>query len=100
MADDLSRARGAWAGPIDALLSFLGLERGLSANTLAAYRRDLDQAAAFLARRGAADWGAVTGDHAAAWLQFLAAANTCKSKSFRISEPYAIHESCYASTAQ
>jgi integrase/recombinase XerD len=73
MADDLSRARGGWAGPIDALLSFLGLERGLSANTLAAYRRDLDQAAAFLARHGAADWGVVTGDHAAAWLQYLAA---------------------------
>ena len=73
MADDLSRARGGWAGPIDALLSFLGLERGLSTNTLAAYRRDLDQAAAFLARKGAADWGAVTGEQAAAWLQFLAA---------------------------
>ena len=73
MADDLSRARGGWAGPIDSLLSFLGLERGLSGHTLAAYRRDLDQAAAFLARRGASDWGAVTGEQAAAWLQFLAA---------------------------
>jgi integrase/recombinase XerD len=38
----------------DAYLAHLAVERGLSANTLAAYRRDLDRYADFLASRGVA----------------------------------------------
>jgi integrase/recombinase XerD len=40
---------------------------------VAAYRRDLDQAAAFFARAGVADWRALDADEAAAWLHHLAA---------------------------
>ena len=54
---------------VDAFLAHLGVERGLSANTLAGYRRDLDRYLAFLASRGVGDPAAVTpalvGDFAA-----------------------------------
>jgi integrase/recombinase XerD len=71
MRDDHSRAPDAFAGDIEALLSFMSLERGLSKNTIASYRRDLDQAATFLARQGAADWSRVAADQAAAWVHSL-----------------------------
>ncbi|MEO6245164.1 MAG: site-specific tyrosine recombinase XerD [Opitutaceae bacterium] len=73
MRVDHSRAPAAFAGDIEAFLAFNSLERGLSANTLAAYRRDLDQAAAFLARHGAAGWRHLTSAQAAAWVQSLSA---------------------------
>lgn len=74
MRDDHSRAPAAFAGDIEAFLSFLSLERGLAKNTLASYRRDLDQAAKFLARQEVADWRTVTADEAAAWVHSLSAA--------------------------
>jgi len=40
------------SGPIDALLEMLAAERGASANTLEAYRRDLDDFAGFCERSG------------------------------------------------
>ncbi len=43
---------GPLAGSLDAYLAHLTVERGLSTNTLAAYRRDLDRYLAFLAERG------------------------------------------------
>lgn len=58
----------------DAFLAFIDLERGLARNTLAAYRRDLDQAARYFARQGVSDWAAVTPAQAAAWIQGLSAA--------------------------
>jgi integrase/recombinase XerD len=70
-SDDASRAPGAFSGDIEALLGYLGLERGLSKNTLLGYRRDLDQCAVFLARRGAADWRTVTGAQAGEWIHAL-----------------------------
>jgi integrase/recombinase XerD len=70
---DESRAPRAFAGGIQDFLNTLALERGLSPNTRLAYRRDLDQAAAFFARRGAADWNAVDGAAAAAWIHALSA---------------------------
>lgn len=70
---DESCAPRAFAGGIQDFLNTLALERGLSVNTRLAYRRDLDQAAAFFARRGAADWNAVDGDAAAAWIHALSA---------------------------
>ena len=71
MRVDHSRAAPAFAEDIDAFLAYQGLERARSAHTLAAYGRDLDQAAAFLAQRGVADWRAVTRDDATAWIHAL-----------------------------
>ncbi len=69
--DALSKAPPAFAGEIDAFISFLDLERGLSPHTRENYQRDLDQGAAFLAKRGASGWAAVRGEQAAAWIQSL-----------------------------
>src|SRR5665213_1887828 len=66
-----SKAPPAFATDIDAFIAFLDLERGLSPHTRSGYQSDLDQGAAFLARRAAADWRRVTGAQAAAWLQAL-----------------------------
>ena len=76
MRVDPSRAPATFANDIEAFLGFISLERGLSANTVAGYRRDLDQAAHFFAKLGtAADWRAVTPAQAAAWVQSLTGAN-------------------------
>ena len=45
MRVDHSQAPGAFANDIEAFLGFISLERGLAKNTVAAYTRDLDQAA-------------------------------------------------------
>jgi integrase/recombinase XerD len=66
-----SRAPARWAEDIDGFMAFLALERGLSANTRAAYQRDLDQAAAFFAKSGRGDWTAVSHDDATAWLRSI-----------------------------
>jgi integrase/recombinase XerD len=71
MRVDHSRAPAAFANDIEAFLGFMSLERGLSKNTIASYRRDLDQAAQFLARRGVADWRTVASEHAASWVHSL-----------------------------
>ncbi len=66
-----SAAPPAVAGDIDAVIAVIELERGLSRHTRDAYQRDLDQAAAWLARRGAADWRGTTSAQAAGWIQAL-----------------------------
>ena len=66
-----SRAPAAFADAIENFLAFVALERGLSANTVAAYRRDLDQAAEFFQRHGVADWRALDAERAAAWIRHL-----------------------------
>jgi integrase/recombinase XerD len=71
VANDSSRAPAAFANDVESYLSYIALERGLSRNSIAAYRRDLDQAAAFFAHRGVADWGAVTPAAASEWVQSL-----------------------------
>ncbi|WP_062529460.1 site-specific tyrosine recombinase XerD [Demequina rhizosphaerae] len=53
----------------DAYLAHVAVERGLSPNTVAAYRRDLDRYAAFLAARGLADLKDVTREDVAAFAQ-------------------------------
>lgn len=68
-----SRAPSAFAGPIQDFLNTLALERSLSPNTEKAYGGDLDQCAAFLARQRVADWSAVRGEQAAAWVHSLSA---------------------------
>lgn len=72
MRVDHSQAPEPFADDIEAFLSFMSLERGLSKNTIAGYRRDLDQAGKFLANAGAANWRSVTGEQAAAWIHSLA----------------------------
>jgi integrase/recombinase XerD len=67
-----SKAPPAFATDIDAFIAFLDLERGLSPHTRENYQRDLDQGAAFLARRGAAGWRGVTPAQAGEWLRSLA----------------------------
>jgi len=69
--DDFSQAPAGFANDIEAYLGFISLERGLSKNTVAAYRRDLDQAAHGFASRGARDWRGVTPAAAAEWIQSL-----------------------------
>lgn len=75
MRSDHSRAPASFAADTESFLAYLGLERGLSANTLAAYRRDLDQAADFLHGRGAIGWLAVTPALASEWIGSLGAAD-------------------------
>jgi len=74
MQDDHSRAPADFASDIEAFLSFITLERGLAQNTIASYRRDLDQAASFMARHGSAGWRAVNAEQAAAWVHSLSGA--------------------------
>jgi integrase/recombinase XerD len=67
----LSQAPGGFADGIDQFLNYIELERNLSANTVAAYRRDLDQAAVFLVGRGATDWRGLTAAQAGEWVHSL-----------------------------
>ncbi len=68
---DASRAPAAFVSDLEAFLGFLDLERGLSARTKQSYRSDLDQCAAFLAKRGVQGWATVTGEDAGAWIRSL-----------------------------
>lgn len=61
-----------WA--IEEYLASLRSERGLSPNTVAAYRRDLGQYAAFLAERGLGSVAEVTAEEVGGFLTALAAA--------------------------
>lgn len=68
-----SKAPESYVEEIEAFLAYMGLERGLSKNTIAAYARDLAQAAAFFAKAGGASWRAVSPAQAASWLHALSA---------------------------
>ena len=70
-ADDQSHAPASFVDEIEGYLGFISLERGLSKNTVLGYRRDLDQAATFLAKRGVINWRSVQGDEVAAWIHSL-----------------------------
>jgi integrase/recombinase XerD len=67
----MSEAAPAIAVMVDRYLRHLAIERGLAANTLAAYRRDLDGYAAFLAERGVATPEGVEPAHVAAYARHL-----------------------------
>jgi integrase/recombinase XerD len=74
-----SEAPEGFVEEIESYLGFVALERGLSANTIAAYRRDLDQAAGFFSRHGAGGWRTVPRETAVEWLQSLNANYTVAS---------------------
>jgi integrase/recombinase XerD len=74
MRVDHSQAPAAFANDLEGFLSFIQLERGLSKNTVAAYRRDLDQAAKYFSKHGAANWAALTPAQAGAWVHSLSSA--------------------------
>ncbi len=75
MRVDHSRAPGKFAHEIEEYLALIGLERGLSPHTLAAYRRDLDQAAQFFSGRGVTDWRSLAPAQAGEWIHSLSGAN-------------------------
>jgi integrase/recombinase XerD len=72
--DILSKAPAAFAEFIQSFLNTLAIERNLSSHTEEAYCNDLDQCAAFMAKQGARDWSAVSGEQAAAWIRSLSGA--------------------------
>lgn len=70
--DDSSRAPEGFAGDVNEFIAFLELERGLSRHTCAAYQRDLDQCARWLAdTRSRGGWADVGGDDLAGWVHAL-----------------------------
>src|SRR6187402_612045 len=52
---------------VNRYLRHAAIERGLSANTLSAYERDLGEYSAFLARAGITEVGAITREHVTAF---------------------------------
>jgi integrase/recombinase XerD len=80
-ANVLNAFRGKWysinevaqqlAAKIEEFLDHLTVERGLSRNTLAAYRADLEGHAGFLLREKLSDWGEVTESHIIRYLSTL-----------------------------
>ena len=56
---------------VELFLQHLAEERGLSVNTTAAYRTDLEQFGTFVRERDLADWSAVTHDDLLAFMLFL-----------------------------
>lgn len=66
-----SRASDGFADDIEGFLSFIDLERGLSVRTQESYASDLDQCAAFLAKKGESSWAKVNGESVAKWVHAL-----------------------------
>lgn len=56
---------------VEQFLAHMASERGMSVNTTAAYRTDLDQLCAFLQGQAVAGWDLVSADHMMAFLLFL-----------------------------
>jgi integrase/recombinase XerD len=56
---------------VEQFLAFMASERGMSANTTAAYRTDLDQLCSFLETHNFTHWSAVTPDQMLAFMLFL-----------------------------
>jgi integrase/recombinase XerD len=77
MSRNQSRAPEEFVEDVEGFLGDICLERGLSANTMDAYRRDLDQAAVFFARQSCSGWKAVTGPQARKWIHSLGVSAGC-----------------------
>lgn len=66
-ADPLDAIPPSFTEPVESFLAWLELERGLSANTIKAYTRDIAQCAAFMHQHGARNWGDVDASHVSSW---------------------------------
>lgn len=71
MTEATTRTATAVDRGITDYLQYVGVERGLAANTLAAYRRDLGRYGKFLASQGVDQPGNVTRHHVTAFVQAL-----------------------------
>jgi integrase/recombinase XerD len=71
------------ASQIDRFLDHLTVERGLSPNTIAAYRRDLRRYASFLERRGVADAAAADAAVVSAFVAHVSAATHDDGRPYR-----------------
>jgi integrase/recombinase XerD len=95
-----SKAPAAFANDTDALIAYLDLERGLARNSRENYQRDLDQAAAFLAGKGAADWRTATSAQAGDWIRSLSrrglspASLARKLSALRVLARFLVRENC------
>jgi integrase/recombinase XerD len=69
---------------VDRFLNYLAVERGLSANTLAAYSSDLQEIKGFLAANGISGWDELNRDHISAYIQSLGGRLSDRSKARRI----------------
>lgn len=79
------------AGAVRSYLDHLAIERGLAANTLAAYRRDLRRYAAFLAVRDIGDLGGVRAEDTSAFLAGLRTDLAASSAARTISAVRGLH---------
>lgn len=69
---------------LDLFSSYLAVERGLSANTLAAYNADLVDLSGYLQGQGVSKWEEVTRDHLLAYLEALGESLSHRSRSRRL----------------
>ena len=84
MATDLtSRLPEAFVEPVESFLAWLELERGLSANTIEAYARDLAQYVQFLKQHGVDTWTEVDEAAVSAWNTHLSEAQYARSSQAR-----------------
>ena len=81
--DPLSKLPEAFIEPVESFLAWLELERGLSANTIAAYGRDLAQYAQFLKQQGVDAWTEVDESAVSAWNAHLSEAEYARSSQAR-----------------
>ena len=81
--DPFEKIPAAFVEPLESFLAWLELERGLSKNTLSAYKRDLVQCAAFLLKECAADWASVESTQISAWMTSLSRAGFARSSQAR-----------------
>lgn len=81
--DPFQKTPPGFVEPLENFLAWLELERGLSANTLQAYARDLAQCADFLGQRGLADWPQVQAADVSAWAASLSRADFARSSQAR-----------------
>ena len=73
----------AFLEPVENFLAWLDLERGLSANTIDAYARDLGQCVHFFSEQGISDWPAVDAAAVNAWAASLARAGYARTSQAR-----------------
>lgn len=83
MSEYLSGIPESFAEAVEEFMAWLELERGLSANTLQSYGKDLVQFAEFLKERGLTDWREANGEAVSAWTASLSRAQYARSSQSR-----------------